>query len=160
MASITFISTVHKKIGKCSAEELCKILEKITPDIIFLEALEDTYSKYHQNTFSNFGVFHEKLEIKFSYIGISQKGGSIFKTTQDIFLPNKYGRVKGFLNDDKYSIRHLREIDVMNHLPQVKKNLEIVINTFMEENNVDFIDLFELTEKSLKRHIKLNKIIK
>jgi hypothetical protein len=103
---------------------------------------------------------HEKLEIKFSYIGISQRGGSIFKTTQDIFLPNKYGRVKGFLNDDKYSIRHLREIDVMNYLPQVKKNLEIVINTFMEENNVDFIDLFELTEKSLKRHIKLNKIIK
>lgn len=84
MPSITFISTVHKENGKCSAEDLCKILEKITPDIVFLEALEDTYSKYQQITFSNFGVFHEKLEIKalqkyrciyqFEYVPVLGKG--------------------------------------------------------------------------------------
>lgn len=72
MLSITFISTIHKKIGKCNADELCKILEKINPDVVFLEALEDTYSEYQQYTFSNFEVFHEKLEIralqKYSFI--------------------------------------------------------------------------------------------
>lgn len=74
MNSITFISTVHRKIGKCSADELCEILEKITPDVVFLEALEDTYSKYQQHIFSNFGVFHEKLEIRAiqKYSSISQ----------------------------------------------------------------------------------------
>ena len=74
MQSITFISTVHNKIGKCSANELCEILIKITPEVVFLEALEDTYSKYQQHTFSNFGVFHEKLEIRAlqKYSGISQ----------------------------------------------------------------------------------------
>jgi hypothetical protein len=63
MQSITFVSTVHKQIGKCNSDELCEILKKITPEVVFLEALEDTYSKYQQYTFSNFGVFHEKLEI-------------------------------------------------------------------------------------------------
>lgn len=71
---ITFISTVHNEIGKCNADELYKILEGITPEVVFLEALDDTYSKYQQDTFSNFGVFHEKLEIKAiqKYSSISQ----------------------------------------------------------------------------------------
>ena len=64
MHNITFLSTVHNEIGKCNADELCKILVKIKPDVIFLEALEDTYSKYQHIIFSNFGVYHNKLEIK------------------------------------------------------------------------------------------------
>jgi len=63
MHNITFISTVHKEIGKCNANELCKIIEKISPEVIFLEALEKTYSKYEKSMFSSFGVFHKKLEI-------------------------------------------------------------------------------------------------
>lgn len=63
MHNITFVSTVHKEIGKCNADELCNILVKVSPDVIFLEALEDTYSKYQQIIFSDFEVFHAKLEI-------------------------------------------------------------------------------------------------
>jgi len=84
MHNLTFISTVHKKNGKCNADELCKILEKINPDVVFLEALEDTYSNYQQYVFSNFGVFHEQLEIRaiqkyssisqFEYIPVLGKG--------------------------------------------------------------------------------------
>jgi len=40
MPNITLISTVHKEIGKCNADELCEIIEKISPEVIFLEALE------------------------------------------------------------------------------------------------------------------------
>ncbi|HET8865765.1 MAG TPA: hypothetical protein VFM80_08695 [Gracilimonas sp.] len=64
MNNITFISTVHEEMGKCNADELCAILEKIRPEIVFLEALENTYSNYEQNLFSSFGVYHQKLEIK------------------------------------------------------------------------------------------------
>lgn len=64
MHNKTFVGTVHKEIGKCNADELCKILEKVTPDVIFLEALDDTYSKYQQIIFSDFEVFHAKLEIR------------------------------------------------------------------------------------------------
>jgi len=64
MHNITFISTVHKKIGKCNADVLCTILAKLSPEVVFLEALESTYSNYQKNIFSSFGVYHQKLEIK------------------------------------------------------------------------------------------------
>jgi hypothetical protein len=64
MHTITLISTVHKENGKCNADELCTIIEEIRPEVIFLEALDETYSDYQKSLFSSFGVFHNKLEIK------------------------------------------------------------------------------------------------
>ncbi len=48
MQSITLISTIHKELRNCNSDELLKILESICPDVIFLEALEENYSKYDQ----------------------------------------------------------------------------------------------------------------
>jgi pheromone shutdown protein TraB len=62
--SITLISTVHKEIGQCNSNELYKIIESIKPDVIFLEAFENSYSKYQQMLFTQFEVYHERLEIK------------------------------------------------------------------------------------------------
>lgn len=64
MYNITLISTVHKEIGKCNSEELYRIFQSISPDVIFLEAFENSYSQYHQMLFSQFGVYQERLEIK------------------------------------------------------------------------------------------------
>ncbi len=61
---ITLISTVHKEIGKCNSEELCKIIETLNPDVIFLEAFENSYSNYHDLLLSQFGVYQERLEFK------------------------------------------------------------------------------------------------
>jgi len=63
MHNITLISTVHEEVGKCNTDELCEIIEKISPEVIFLEALEKTYSDYENLMFSSFGIFHKKLEI-------------------------------------------------------------------------------------------------
>lgn len=64
MHNITFISTVHNEIGKCNSEELCNILERVNPEVVFLEALGNTYSNYEKNLFSSFDIYHQKLEIK------------------------------------------------------------------------------------------------
>lgn len=64
MYKITFVSTMHKEIGKCNADELYKIIEKESPEVIFLEALDETYSNYEKYVFSSYGVYHRKLEIK------------------------------------------------------------------------------------------------
>lgn len=61
---ITLISTVHKEIGKCNSFELSKIIESLKPDVIFLEAFENSYTNYHKMLLSQFGVFQERLEIK------------------------------------------------------------------------------------------------
>jgi hypothetical protein len=63
MHKITFISTIHNEIGKCNADELYNIIEKLSPEVIFLEALDETYSNYEKYIFSNYGVYHKKLEI-------------------------------------------------------------------------------------------------
>jgi hypothetical protein len=64
MHTITFISTMHREIGNCNADQLLNIIKQISPEVIFLEALEDTYSKYDQQLFCSSGIFHHKLELK------------------------------------------------------------------------------------------------
>ncbi|NDV15729.1 hypothetical protein GO009_06790 [Muricauda sp. TY007] len=63
MHHITFISTIHKEIGKCNAIELYKIIDKLSPEVIFLEAVDETYSEYEKYLYSTWGVYHKKLEI-------------------------------------------------------------------------------------------------
>jgi hypothetical protein len=63
MHNIIFISTIHKEIGKCNADELCKIFETLKPEVIFLEAVDETYSAYENYLFSTYGVYHKKLEL-------------------------------------------------------------------------------------------------
>ena len=100
MYNITFISTVHSEIGKCNADELCKIIEKIKPEVIFLEALEDTYSKSEKHFFSSFGLYHKKLEISaiqkysfnnsFEYVPVLNNGLSdAFKRKYSIVCENQ-----------------------------------------------------------------------
>ena len=63
MHTITLISTIHEKLGKCNSSELSTILQKLEPEVIFLEALQSTYSNYQQSNFHKFGVYHQKLEL-------------------------------------------------------------------------------------------------
>jgi len=84
MHNITFISTIHKEIGKCNAEELYKIIKKLNPEVIFLEAVEETCSNYESYVFSTYGVYHGKLEIaaiqkyncdtSFEYVPVCENG--------------------------------------------------------------------------------------
>lgn len=64
MPDITLISTVHKENGKCNADELLKIIEAISPNVIFLEAFESTYTDNDKWRYSEFGVYHHRLELK------------------------------------------------------------------------------------------------
>jgi len=64
MHKITFISTIHNEIGNCNADELFNIIGKLNPEVIFLEALDETYTNYQKKMFSSFGIYHNKLEIK------------------------------------------------------------------------------------------------
>lgn len=63
MQRVTLISTIHSENGICNSDELSNIISELNPEIIFLEALKDTYSPYEQSNFKNFAVLHSKLEI-------------------------------------------------------------------------------------------------
>ncbi len=95
MSNITLISTTHNEEGQCNADALCRIIYDHCPDVIFLEAMEDTYSAYQRNLFENFRVFHPKLEI-----AAIQKYGTLatfyYKPVLDFEMPEAF--------DNKYKI--------------------------------------------------------
>jgi hypothetical protein len=64
MKQIFLISTIHKELGRCNSLELQKILIRFKPEVVFLEALDSTYTKYDKMRFASFGIDHDKLEIK------------------------------------------------------------------------------------------------
>ena len=99
MQNITFISTIHEEIGKCNSDELYNIIEKISPEVVFLEALDNTYSNYQQYLFSSWGTYHKKLEIKaiqkycsntsFTYVPVLESGlYGAFDKKSDIICQN------------------------------------------------------------------------
>lgn len=50
LRNITLISTEHKESGKCSSDELHRILETINPDVIFEEETDDDkFQNYYAN---------------------------------------------------------------------------------------------------------------
>jgi len=48
MSNITLISTIHKENGKCNSDELLKIIESISPEIIFEECTPSDFHRYYQ----------------------------------------------------------------------------------------------------------------
>jgi hypothetical protein len=131
MSKITLISTFHHELGNCNANNLAEIIESIRPDVIFLEALQETYTAYDILKFNQFGVFSKKLEIKaiqiyslnrtFNYIPVLDFGlSSDFETM-----------LTGFFENDKY--RELEKI--------LRANVEVRGFEFL--NSKDCIDLHE-----------------
>lgn len=165
MNKIIFISTIHKENGCCNSEELYKILTRIKPEVIFLEALEDTYSKYQEMLFSTYNQFHQKLEIKaiqlyslenhFLYIPVLDKTTfNIFDKQNEIVCENEKFQLlidnysaltatKGFkfLNSDR-SIYLEEEMRVLGNQ---------IINNKNMENQVDLE--IRLYEESMLKNI-------
>jgi pheromone shutdown protein TraB len=50
MSTIVVIGTYHVEDGACKSEELLKIIEKITPDVIFCEAAPEVFPKMIEAT--------------------------------------------------------------------------------------------------------------
>lgn len=48
MKSISLISTVHEECGRANAGELCAILERIQPQVVFLELPQDAFGHFFE----------------------------------------------------------------------------------------------------------------
>jgi hypothetical protein len=87
-------------MGNANAKELCLILEKIQPDVIFLEALETSYTYYDRIRFENFGVYSSKLELnaiqqyslinEFEYVPVlDNEMSQVFNEKYNLLCENK-----------------------------------------------------------------------
>ena len=165
MHNITLISTMHKEFGKCNADELCNILKKESPDVVFLEALDTTYSNYDKTRYSEFGVYHQKLEIKaiqkfsnqtsFEYVPVLDNGLS------DLF-DEKYERVcensqlQKMLNEFN-SLAKTKGFPFLNSLLSMAMHQKMRIFENRLLNNNELIDAvksdIDAYENSLMRNI-------
>ena len=156
--SITLISTVHKEIGQCNSIELLKIIESINPDVIFLEAFENSYSKFHQILFSQFGVYQERLEIKAIQV-YSQNHAFEYVPVLDIGLSDEFEKKIAIVSEntdyqkilDNYT---LLETDNGFHFLNSKKQIDlqeemralenrIIDNKIMHQKANENIDAYE-----------------
>jgi hypothetical protein len=148
MHHITFISTIHKEIGNCNAEELYKIIEKLSPEVIFLEAVDDTYSEYEKILFSTWGQFHKKLEIaaiqkynlntSFEYVPVCENGLSdAFDRKNKIVCENR--EMQQLIDNynflaEKQGFKFLNSVESIN-LQEEMRALEtrVLYNTELDE---------------------------
>jgi len=155
---ITLISTVHNEIGKCNYYELYKIIESINPDVIFLEAFENSYSKYHQMLFSQFGVYQERLEIK-AIQAYSQKYAFEYVPVLDIGLSDEFEKIITIVSEnaiyqkilDNYTLLETEHgFQFLNSKKQIAlqeemRELEnrIIDNKIMHQKASENIDAYE-----------------
>lgn len=151
MHKITFISTIHREIGKCNSEELFKVIEGIAPKVVFLEADDQTYSSYDQYLHSTYGVYHHKLEI-----AAIQKYGHIasfeYVTVCDVELSDAFHK--------KIKIT-CQDIEMQNLIDNFKA-LEAQYG-FMFLNSQECVDLQEemrVLEDAILNNDALNKEVK
>lgn len=148
MNHITFISTIHKEIGNCNAEELYKIIEKLSPEVIFLEAINETYSAYEKYLFSTYGVYHKKLELaaiqkytlstSFEYVPVCENGLSdAFDRKNKIVCENR--EMQQLIDNynflaEKQGFKFLNSLESIN-LQEEMRGLEtrVINNTELDE---------------------------
>lgn len=158
MYHITFISTTHRENGHCNANELCKIIEELAPEVIFLEALKDTYSKYEQYLFSEFGIFHKQLEIEslqkycykssFEYVPVLDDGMSeafdkkYEVATQNIELQNKIENFNAFSAKSGFQFLN-SDFSIQLHEDMRTFENKILSDNRLNKDAIDAIDAYE-----------------
>ena len=144
MHNITFISTIHKEIGKCNAEELYKIIKKLNPEVIFLEAVDETYSNYENYLFSTYEVYHKKLEISaiqkyncdcdssFEYVPVCENGLSdAFHKKNKIVCQNR--EMQQLIDNfnflaEKHGFKFLNSLECINLQEEMRELESRVLN--------------------------------
>jgi len=154
MHNITLVCTSHSERGKCNADELFKIIEQISPDMVFEEL-----TPYLYDILYNKGIFDESAPIEFKCIRRYKQQHNIKNIPVDIevvsTLSNNVNQMLAMF--EKYDIYKVLEIEQ-------KKKIELEGFDFL--NSDEFSDLVE-KQRTIERKIveeinnsQLNRIYK
>jgi hypothetical protein len=92
MYNITLISTMHKQAGRCNPDELYLLLKEKSPNVVFVEALESTYTNYDMMRFSAFGLYHSRVEIAAFQRYPTEKSSIEYVPVLDIGLSDPFSK--------------------------------------------------------------------
>lgn len=162
MYNITLISTAHSEIGKCNSGELHKIIESISPEVIFEEQSSNTFDIFYKGNQIN----NEPPEVKsikkylethdIKHIPVDIDPNPNLSTSQIEFMFNTFKKFQeyrkleeeqnfltsqhgfSFLNSQKCSeifyMKRILEKDLLNFIMN-KELLSSISKSFYEEQD-------------------------
>ncbi|MEK6782176.1 MAG: hypothetical protein AABY93_10740 [Bacteroidota bacterium] len=165
MHNITFISTIHKENGNCNADELYKIIEKLRPEVIFLEAFDDSYSENEKYFFSTYGEYHTRLEIAaiqkyyrsntlFKYVPVCEDGLSDALHRKNKIV-GQNGERQQLINNFK-SLTEKHGFKFLNSSESVNLLEEIRVLESLALNGSEVGEIFEAAMKSYENSMLRN----
>jgi DNA-binding protein Fis len=160
MYNVTLISTEHRESGKCNPDELHKIIESISPEVIFEEQTnDDTFQKYYneENSFKSLEVqcikkYLQNHDIKHIPVDIEINQFLTFREWDYVFDTfNKYDVYKQILKEhcalrDKDGFAYLNS-EKCTVLFDKMKTAERQIIEFSGVNKNELIRIYNLFHK-------------
>jgi len=158
MQKLIFISTIHEEYGKCNSNELQKILIRLSPEVVFLEAIKSTYLEIEQLKFLEFGVYHKKLEIKalqpfihedyITYVPVLDFGHSdVFDQKYDVVTQYREFQIllDGFNSKaSTYGFSFLNSKEAIAHQEELRAlEAKLLPNPELNQEFQDHIDAYE-----------------
>lgn len=154
MYNITLICTSHSERGKCNADELFKIIEQISPDVVFEEL-----TPYLYDILYNKGIFDESAPTEFKCIWNYKERHNLKNIPVDI----KVGST--FSNNINQILDQFEKYDIYKDILIEQKN-KIEQKGFDFLNSDEYSDLVEkqrAAERTIAEELNnryLNKIYK
>ena len=88
MARVSLVGTIHEEIGPASVSELCAILERLRPEVIFLEvpveAFDDYYSIFCRRNLESTAVikYREDRQVQLVPVDLPTPAREFFESTE------------------------------------------------------------------------------
>ena len=121
MYNITLIGTHHSEIGKCNPDELYKIIESISPEVIFEELPTDAFNMFYSDSFDIYYV------------------NSILRNRRPPEVPLEVKCVKKY--KQYYNIKILPvDIDVRQKLAKYQEEISFMFSTFFKYEDYQKLD--------------------
>lgn len=104
MPTITLIASSHRESGRCNAGELLRILQAISPDIIFTEQRAEDFTSYYRNgVVEAHAIAQYRSHKKFQHVPVDQ-----FETP-DLRARNEMSEVFNFVEQSREEYQYLRD---------------------------------------------------
>lgn len=146
MHNITLISTHHEELGKCNTDELYKIIDSISPDVIFEELNHDLFDRFYNKNDIPFEILEIKAvkrylrdhDIKNIPVDIDPDPNSTMQDIEYMFHTFKKYEVYKKLEAEQYKmtesegfsfLNSKRSIQILEEKKQIElRLLEFIIN--------------------------------
>jgi hypothetical protein len=150
---ISLVGTVHEEAGLASISELCAILERITPDVIFLEMPPGAFDEHFEGTRRNLestavGRYRAMHHVALVPVDLPTPDAEFFRNRDDLYSTMQH---RSF---EHYQLMHWHTQHVWNH-GFAYLNSEHCDKLYVAIHAVTLAAIEQLADRGLAEHYEL-----